>query len=415
MATIALYADKVNYMPLHIEAVTSAVKAYQSELFNVKKGLLQINQSICDLSEVVSSVQVSSQIQEEKSDSLETIQKNCEQFIENAVRIDAAVAEEIKKRKDAFYSLYNYLKPECEKNNWDRLCRACQKATDWCREHWKEIVITIGLVIGAVLAIAAVLGTGGMALVPMLTALLTTVGVGAGTATGIATVVSLIVGTIAVCSTSISTILNIMDTWGDYGDNPDFKRMQTAWNWISMASNLFYSAGNIYNSFKGISGASLREYSKHCFMDSNFRKAVVGADKMKFMVEPNQSTFWAGLGKDGEYIAKEYAAAHGRTTLELTLESQQFTRPVGEAAWQQASVSYALRTSGKVEALLSEAVGGIRSSGDIIGNTWLNFESVVLNINPFVTGINGFTRTFQLRTLLYGIFSAGESTINMTE
>ena len=80
------------------------------------------------------------------------------------------------------------MKPDAEKSDWEEFW---DDAAEWCKEHWQEIVTTVGIIVGAALAIAAVVTTGGAALVPLLTAL----GVAAGTAANI----SLAVAAIAVC------------------------------------------------------------------------------------------------------------------------------------------------------------------------------------------------------------------------
>ena len=147
----------------------------------------------------------------------------------------------MKQRKEGFYGAYSYLKPQSEKG-WK------EKAADWCKEHWKELLITVVIVIGAVLAIVAVICSGGLALVPMLTALLTTLGVSAAMATTIATVASLTIAGIAIVSTLGSSALNIVVTWCDMSENSTFKSWQTAMNWISIISNGLYSIGAIYNS-----------------------------------------------------------------------------------------------------------------------------------------------------------------------
>ena len=54
---------------------------------------------------------------------------------------------------------------------------AAKKVGEWCKEHWKEILITVTIVIWAVLAIVAVVASGGLALVPLLTTTLTTFGI----------------------------------------------------------------------------------------------------------------------------------------------------------------------------------------------------------------------------------------------
>lgn len=413
MATIALYAGKINQMSSMIGEVKRSVADYESELFSLKAKTLNVNKSVCNLDDIISSIQSSTLIQEEKITSLEAFSRSSENFIAEVVRIDENVAYVINQNKDDFYAQYSYLKPEYEMEFWEEVCDGFQKAGEWCKEHWEEIVVTVVIVVGAAISVAAVILTGGAALVPLLSGLFTSVGVSAGTAMTVATIMSFTVGTIAVVSTVASSTLNIIDTWGDI-DNPTFNAWQTALNWTSMISNGFYSVGSIYSGIKGISNSSLREYSKSWLTNSNFRSAIIGADNFRMTVQPNNSTFWAGLGKQGENIAKEEAAVLGRTTLESTMEAQNITRPINELGWQQASASYAMRTSGNVKALLTEAVGTYYNGTQLIGKTWLNVESVLLNVNPCITSLNGVARTFQYSSFFSGIFSALESATNIS-
>ena len=145
-------------------------------------------------------------------------------------------------------------------------------------------------------------------------------GVSAGTALTIATVTSLVVAGISVTSALVSSTLNIVDTWGDMSNNPTFNAWQTAMNWTSMISNGFYSIGSIYNGIKGISNTSLREYSKNWLTNSDFRNAIVGADKFNFSVKSNSSTFWTGMRDNGgEHVAKNYVKRYGGSSLETTI------------------------------------------------------------------------------------------------
>ena len=140
------------------------------------------------------------------------------------MRIDGNVADVINQRKDDFYDEYSYLKPESLLEKiWNSWKSGLKKVGQWCREHWQEIFITMTIVIGAVLAIAAVIATGGLALVPILTTALTILGVSAGTAMTIATVISLTTAGIAILSTVGSSALNIVDIWCKI-DNPILDR-----------------------------------------------------------------------------------------------------------------------------------------------------------------------------------------------
>lgn len=399
MATIALYAGKINQMPSLIGKVRKSVDNYSAELFSLKSKALNIRKTVCDLDDVIGMIQASTEIQEQKAESLEAFRRKTEEFAADAVRIDEDAAAVINQSKEDFYNKYNYLKPDAEKNFLEEWF---DNAAEWCAEHWQEIAATAAIIVGAALAIAAVVATGGAALVPLLTSLLTAVGVSAGTAVTAATIISFTVAVIAVVSTVGSSALNIADTWGNF-DNPVFNTLQSVLNWSSMISNGLYSVGSIYNGIKGIQNGALREYSKSWRKNPDFKSAVSGADKFPFSVQRDKSTFWAGLGKDGQYAAKDEAARFGRTTLESTIESQNIVTPVGDPAWDSASASYAMRSSGRVMTVMNKDVlGTISPKGRVIGRTWLTIEKVLLNVNPHVTGIDGAMRTLTIRTLLSG-------------
>ena len=248
MATIALYKSGFNQMPGLIKEVKDSVTDFKAELLALQTKAISIKKSVCDLDNIIDSLQVSTQIQDEKLMSLESFEQNCEEFISEVIHIDSEVADIVKLRKEEFYGAYSYLKPEIEKDWKEKAADWFESVGDWCKEHWKELLITVVIVIGAVLAIAAVICSGGLALVPMLTALLTTLGVSAAMATTIATVASLTIAGIAIVSTLGSSALNIVDTWCDMSENSTFKSWQTAMNWISIISNGLYSIGAIYNS-----------------------------------------------------------------------------------------------------------------------------------------------------------------------
>lgn len=116
LATITLYANKVNQLPDLIKDVKKSVSNYKAELSSLKIKTLTIDKSVCDLEDVIQTIQSSTQIQERKIDLLDSIYKDSEQFIINTVRIDDEVATVVNERKDDFYETYNYLKPESEKS-----------------------------------------------------------------------------------------------------------------------------------------------------------------------------------------------------------------------------------------------------------------------------------------------------------
>lgn len=160
MATIALYASKVNQMPELVQGIKSAVNDYKTELQILQIKALSVGVSVFDLNDVISSIQSSTQTQEEKVSSFDTFEQNTEEFIETSASVDNDVADVINQQRAEFYEEYAYLQPECEKNAWDKFFDKCKSVGEWCKEYWVEIFVTITLVVDAVFAISTVFWTG---------------------------------------------------------------------------------------------------------------------------------------------------------------------------------------------------------------------------------------------------------------
>ena len=246
MATISLYAEPINRMTGLFRQTQTVVFNFQEEFLAMQTKSIRISNDACDMQDVISSIQASTRIQEEKIATLTDFERECEDFIEDMERIDTAVADVITSRKDKFYEEYPYLKPEEEKKKLiEKLKDVLTKTADWCKAHWKELLATTLIVIGVIAAIVVIVGSKGLALAPVLTALLTAFGVAASTAATIATVTSIAIATIAVISLIGSAALNIIDTWKDMSENPTFQKWQTALNITSAVSNTIYSIGEI--------------------------------------------------------------------------------------------------------------------------------------------------------------------------
>ena len=155
MATIALYSNQIAQMSGKLGDVKKTVGDYKSELFSLKSKALAIKQSICNMEDVISSIQASTSVQEDKVDSLEQVRGSSEQFIEDTYRIDGNVADLMNKRKDDFYDQYKYLKPDSEKSGWENFKDGC---AEWCKEHWK-VLVTVGLVLAAIAVIVVAVFT----------------------------------------------------------------------------------------------------------------------------------------------------------------------------------------------------------------------------------------------------------------
>ena len=154
MSTITLYASKINQMPSLINDAKKSVREYKSDLKSLKSKVLKIDSGICNVDDVISSIKSSTQTQGDKIDALDKLKKDVNEFVSEVVRTDGDAADAINKSKDDFYDEYYYLKPECEKSGWEKFKDGCKKIGEWCKEHWKELVIgAICIVIGAVLTV----------------------------------------------------------------------------------------------------------------------------------------------------------------------------------------------------------------------------------------------------------------------
>ena len=165
MATITLYAGKINSMPGLIKDVRNSIEKCKSDLSLLYQKTLKIDRSVCDLGDVMDGIRASTKTQEDRITALETFQTNSEEFIKDTIRVDNKVAETVNKNKDNFYKKYSYLKPNSEKSDWERFW---EDVGAWCKEHWKAIA-TIIIVIAA---IAIIVVTGGTAAGPIAALLL---------------------------------------------------------------------------------------------------------------------------------------------------------------------------------------------------------------------------------------------------
>lgn len=152
MATIALYSNYVNQMPTLIKEVKNAVVDYRTELSALKKQVLTISNSICNMSEVITSIQAATQTQEQKIDSINELIQNNEDFITEVVRIDQEVGEVIQQRKEEFYTTYTYLKPECEKDWLEKADEWLDSSAEWCKKRFKSFLNCAKIVLEAVMS-----------------------------------------------------------------------------------------------------------------------------------------------------------------------------------------------------------------------------------------------------------------------
>ncbi|MBR0529341.1 MAG: hypothetical protein IJJ76_06180 [Ruminococcus sp.] len=169
MATITLYKDKVNGVGGLIDDIIKSANNLSVQLGTLKNTLQGVDSSTCNLQDTVDSISSSSKSEDEKIDDLKTLNSKLTDFIEMTSNRDASAKSEINKAKEEFYTKYSYLKPECEKSTWERIKDGLKKAAEWCKKHWKEILIALEVLTAIVcLCIPGLQGVGVAILTNML-------------------------------------------------------------------------------------------------------------------------------------------------------------------------------------------------------------------------------------------------------
>ncbi len=270
----------------NVDNVISSFKTVKNEIYDVNGGTN-------NLQEALDNVEARITLEKNRKEAAQKVQKKADDFLDLVVRIDKKVAAEVNKNREAFYKTNPWLRPPTSvdpdkvwyEQAWDWLCGTAKEIAkdikaawedstlkkiwdglvDFYNEH-KKIIDTIFAVVGAIASIVAVVVTGGAALVPLLGVL--------GVSGSVAATVSTIVAVVAVSSTILSSMVNIVDIWGEIED-PTFNMFQKVLNFTSTASNLLYNIGGMYNSWKGISNAELKVMKN---MNSSDIKTVVKQD-----------------------------------------------------------------------------------------------------------------------------------------
>ncbi len=267
-AAIPVYDCQLNISSFigDLDDVVSCFKTVKEETLNLNGGVGNLQSAVDDISydvsEYTQSVENSRKVKNKTND-----------FLNLAMRIDADVANLVESNREQFYRVNPWLRPSPPPEEkawyeqfWGWMCDRATDVVDGIKGVWnwaadslkklwdglvdfyeknKKIIDTIFIVAGAVMAVAAVVATGGLALVPLLADL----GVSVATATMISTGVAVA----AAVSTVAAASLNVIDTWLEI-DNSFFNIAQKSLNVLSALFNITYSIGGIYNSVTGVSG-----------------------------------------------------------------------------------------------------------------------------------------------------------------
>ena len=141
MATITLFANKINDLPELVRNARSSVDIFKEDLSSLITSALKVDGDVCSLEDTISSLRSSTDTQEDKIDALENIADDIEDFIDEVVSVDEDAADAITQSKDDFYDEYPYLKPDCEKSGWEQFLDDLKDIGEWCKKEkcWETI------------------------------------------------------------------------------------------------------------------------------------------------------------------------------------------------------------------------------------------------------------------------------------
>ena len=245
-----------------VDDVLSCFKMIKAETENLNGGVGNLHEAVNEVSDVIDE-------NSQRQADVKSVRSKTNSFLDLAIRVDQQVAVKVMQNREQFYRVHEWLRPnppEEEKSflgqMWDWLCGVGEAVVEGIKEGWnwitdtakkiwdglvafyeenKKIIDTILIAAGAVLAVAAVVGTGGLALAPLLGSI--------GLSASAAAFFSSAVGVVAVISTIGSSALNIYDIWVGI-ENSNIKSIQNVLNFVSGVTNIAYNVGTLYNSVK---------------------------------------------------------------------------------------------------------------------------------------------------------------------
>lgn len=260
----------------HLEKSNDVISAFVT----VQRKTSRIDGQIPRLQEAQAALAERVQIEENRKVQINRVKQSVEDFLSHTVETDARVSDCVSQNAEKFYQVNPWLRPKVtqREKKWydkalelllgpayqifanrdqivDAITKGWNAAVQFYQEHKKEVDTAL-LVIGAIAAVAGVIASGGVALVPLIAGFLEIMGATGATALTIATGISLGIGASAIVATAASTTLNVIDVWSENTD-PNFQKAKNLMNQLSFTLNLIYSVGNFFNKVTGVTGKDM--------------------------------------------------------------------------------------------------------------------------------------------------------------
>ena len=308
------------------ETVLKSFRTVQQKTCNARGGVGNMRNGLNSLESRI-------RLEERKQEALKAAEKQVSQFVTETSQVDSAVAQMVKKNKNAFYRKYPRLNPSGSQEDesigqkvWAWLQGAGEKISQGVKNAWQnvktwvtdmknsivsfyqehktlidtigKVLLTVVIVVGAVVGIIATCGGGLAVLAPLLAA----IGLSASAA---ATLSAVLVVSTAV-ATGLAAIMDVADLWLDV-DHPVFNFFQVTFNIVSFAGNLFTGVGksfNIANSIDLDTGFRIRNLAK-----TNMKEA------MELAVQDRKTNVWylknLADGQGPNFFKNSANIAHG--------------------------------------------------------------------------------------------------------
>ena len=140
MAMIEISSEKISEMYGLTDNVKKSVVDYKSEMEAIRKKTLGVSRSVCNLDDVLESVEASIKLQDEKIESLDRLNADLKEFESEVVRIDGRVTAHIRQSQNEFYEANPWLRPEYmvkRENEWRKRSGSFQ---DWCEARLEDLL-----------------------------------------------------------------------------------------------------------------------------------------------------------------------------------------------------------------------------------------------------------------------------------
>lgn len=143
MSTISLYQGKFSQMSGMLSNTSTTINCIKTSFDVFKSRALSIDSKVCQMDNTINMINKTYENLNDFDSLLNDLDKQLGEFEEQVIKIDNSAGELIKSKKNDFYDKYSYLKPDCEKNFWQKAGDKLKKVFNWIVECWKEIVIAI--------------------------------------------------------------------------------------------------------------------------------------------------------------------------------------------------------------------------------------------------------------------------------